>query len=284
MRVRLAVLLVLVAQVAAADPPSALWDDVAHPNRLRCAKLVEEGRTLGLAHEGRRGTDTRGPDTERVLAVLSEATRLCPRHFEALSLYGVALTRWADPVTARTVLERARQLSPAGDDKDAALAFHLAFTRAVTGELEGSLVEYRRAEALTPAADSWLLYYDLGDTLMALGRLSEAIESYRRATRARASEPMPHFALAVALDRDGQVERARVALSAGLARDPYLKILRSDRFVFLPPSDRQYYLALCHRAQGRPADARAALERFMSEVPDSPYVFRAREVLGSLNK
>lgn len=265
---------VLVAALASlADPPSALWDDVARPNRLRCARLVEEGRRLSDARTA--------VEAARALEVLDEAARLCPRDLEALALLGQAQVRSGQWATGRAALERARALAPAGDDRDPRLAFYLALARAHDGDLEGSLVEYRRAERIGGLGrETWLLHYDLGDTLMALGRLEEAIDSYRRAIKAApATEAISRFALAVALDRDGQVERSRAELRMAVAIDRRLTCLEDARYFFVPPADQHYYLALAYRALGRAAEARAKLEAFLRELPDGPYAFRARELL-----
>jgi tetratricopeptide (TPR) repeat protein len=293
---RALVLALLVSSAARADGTSALWDDVIHPNRLRCTQLLQQAR---------RGLELRtNSDDERNLARLKahhdlvEATVLCPANVEAFSLLGQALIALGDVPSARKPLERARELedagkaecgprpanSPAGCPRDPHLAFHLAFTRSLAGDLEGSVVEYRRAEQAggLPSGEQWLLPYDLGDSLMALGRLDEAIESYRRAVHAAEHNPMPRYALAVALDRDEQLEKARAELLQALADDPHQEELNRPTYVFLPPADRHYYLALTARARGKFIEARQHVQAFLAGAPDSPYVRRGRQLLATL--
>jgi tetratricopeptide (TPR) repeat protein len=260
--------------------PSPLWDDVLHPDRLRCAQMTAE---LRREFDGARTA----PDRARVTQAVEHGARRCPRSLELQALYGETLIA-AGPdfiAQARVALERARQLAPAGEDKDPRLAFHLGFVRAIGGDFAGSLREYLRAQSLggLPRHEDWLLSYDLGDTYMALGRLGEAIESYRRATRLASSEPMPRMALAVALDRDQQLEKSRAELQVGLTLDPQLRRLQSGDYVFVPRDEIHYYLALVAFARNRPADARRELEAFLAALPESPYAPRAREHLQSQN-
>jgi tetratricopeptide (TPR) repeat protein len=188
-----------------------------------------------------------------------------------------------DFASARLALERARVLY--GDDGgNAWLAFHLGFVRAVALELEDSVVEYRRAierGGIGPV-ENWRLFYDLGDDYMALGRLAEAIAAYRQAVKAAPQEPMAHLALAVALDRDGQVSRSRSEATTALSLDPQLKRAQSERFVFIPPAEIHYYLAIGHLQRARHAHARHRLRAFVAELPDGPYAGRAREQLSRI--
>jgi tetratricopeptide (TPR) repeat protein len=259
--------LVLFVAGTASAAPAPLWDDILHPNRARCAELTEQAsRVL----DGSR-------DAERAGAPLERAVRLCPDSAEVLALLGKQRVLIADYAAARPILERARILSP--DDRDGELAFYLGLSRALTGDLPGAIAEYRRAETLGRTRDAWMLQYDLGDALMALGRLAEAVPAYRRATELAPNEIMPRYALAVALERDGQLEESRRALNLALGGDPHFLHLRSPRFVFLPTEDRHYYLFLVHQARGHTTEARAELEDFIRSAPNSPYLSHARELL-----
>ncbi len=249
--------------------PSPLWESVVHPHRARCAQLVDEGR---------RALGRNSP--ELALKSFAEASRLCPDEPEAFALGGATLVDTGDYPAARTALERARALD--GDEGgDAQLAFHLGFVRALGGDFDGSLTEYRRSLQLggLGLADNWLLYYDLGDTLMALGRLAEATDAYRRSSRAAPLKAITHLALAIAYDRDGEVERSRVELSIALSQDPLLYALQSDQFIFVPAAERHYYLALGFLQRGLRSRGRWELRQFLAQLPDGPYSARARERL-----
>ena len=274
----LACLLAGAPAVAQAQPPSPLWDDVARPNRLRCAQLVDEAR--------KKRTER---DVRRSLEPLGEAARLCPTSLEVFVLLGQLRVELGLHEEARAALERARVIEDARPceracpPRDPHLAFELGFVRALAGDLQGSLIEYHRSvDAGGLGTDQWLLAYDLGDTLMALGRLSEAVDAYRRAVKAAPHEAIARFALAVALDRESDREAALVELDAALAIDPRLWCLTSGRYLFVPPSDQHYYLALCALRRGRLEDARRELEAFLGDGPDGPYAARARAHLEAL--
>ncbi len=278
------VLLALYAAPAHAEGPSPLWDDVIHPNRLRCAELVDEAR--------RRLGSRVLADKTSALELLSEAARLCPHSYDVLALCGSARLENGEAQLALPLLERARALDDAGQGscagragcttRDARLAFNLGLARAFAGDLEGSLIEYRRAEEAGGIPDQWLLLYDLGDDLMALGRLTEAIDAYRRSVHARPNEVMPRLALSVALDRDEQLEKSRLELADALKIDPFVRDLASSHYTFLPAADRFYYVALTERANKRFGEARRALQAFLNALPESPYARRARRLLASL--
>jgi len=257
-------------------PPSPLWDELVHPSRARCARVIDDAHRLieSRTSQGR----------EAAVRALSAAAPGCPASPALHALLGRELVVAGDFAAARSALERARALIPDGADHDAQLAFQLGFVRAMTGDLAGSLVEYRRAETLGGLGDEqWLLEYDLGDDLMALGRLEEAIDRYRRSVRlAPSHETMPRLALAVALERDDQLDRARAELDLALARDAGLRSLASGRFHFLPPGDEHYYRFLALRARGQLLPARRELEAFLIAIPDGPYSARARAHLRAL--
>jgi tetratricopeptide (TPR) repeat protein len=258
-----------------AAPPSNLWEEVLQPGRVRCTALVRRAERM---------LPPRGAKSEEARQLLLDGRASCATSVELLALLGRLQLERGDYVEARALLEEARRLSPEDAELDAQLAVHLGFVRSVQGDLLGSLVEYRRAEAVGPLeGDAWLLAYDVGDSLMALGRVGEAIEAYRRAIRLAPSQAIPRFALAVALDRDGQTERSRVEALAGLARDPRLRTLTQGQYVFVPPAEVHYYRFVAHRARNSPVEAVQALRAFVAELPSSPYAERAREQLRALD-
>jgi Flp pilus assembly protein TadD len=256
---------------ALAAPPSPLWDDVAHPNRPKCRELAAEADRIA---RGRNVNQERAA----IQQLLATGAKLCAKDVELLTLLGDLQVRLGDFPAARATLERARALAPAGEDRDALLALDLGLSRTMTGDLESGLVEYRRAEAIGGLRDPWKIPYDMGDNLMALGRLDEAIEAYRRAARLAPHEAIVRFALGVALDRDGQAERSRGEISTALTYDNRLSSLTSDMFMFIPPADRHYYLALAYCARRQHGEAAVELATYLAAVPNGPYAPRAREV------
>jgi tetratricopeptide (TPR) repeat protein len=123
------------------------------------------------------------------------------------------------------------------------------------------------------------VHYDLGDELMAAGRLTEAIDEYGRAVTLAPDKPVPRLAHAVALDRDGQVDRARAELDVVVTLDPALQRLDGADYIFVPAADVHYYRALALGARGSAAAARAELRAFLTELPEGPYAAHARQRL-----
>ncbi len=274
---KLLLLLCVFSTVARAD---SLWDELSTPGRGKYQALLLQARHL------RNDNDL--PAAERTLL---DATKVLPSEPAAWIMLGEVRVLARNWHAARAAFEEARRHAP--DGADPLLAFNLAVARAADGDFDGSLVEFRRAEAAAAspspvafigasAAAPWQLPYSLGDTYMALGRLAEAIAAYRRAAALEPRKPIIRFALAVALDRDEQLALSRAELDVALVYDRELRDLRGDEYPFAPAADRHYYLALAHLARGRLAAARAELRSFLAEAPNGPYAPRARDRLAGI--
>ena len=139
----------------------------------------------------------------------------------------------------------------------------------MTGDLGGAVEEHRRLEAMGGLAtpNQYLVHYNLGDELMAMGRLGEAIEEYRRAVTLAPGRPVVRLALAVALDRDEQVDRARGELGSVLGARRELRSLAADDYIFVPAAEVHYYRALALLERGATAEARLALRTFVTALP-----------------
>lgn len=270
-----ALLLLSTGRLASAAP---LWEDVAHPSRRHCVALIEEAKQA-RAHDL----------AQNAAGLLRKAAALCPDDRDVLQALGETLLAARDFDEARQSLERAQALSSAATishDAAIALAFHLGFAREVTGDLTGAIESHRALEAMggLPAPNRYLVHYDLGDELMAVGRLAEAIDEYRTAVAQAPEKPVPRLALAVALDRDGQVSRSREELNIVLSLDPQLSLLSTGEYVFVPAGDEHYYRALGWLARGSTAQARAEMRAFLAQLPESPYAARASERLIELER
>jgi tetratricopeptide (TPR) repeat protein len=271
MSVRVGALTLLVLCGASALAEASPWEDVARPNRRRCAQLAEEASKLADGHQWK-------PAAQAARA----AVALCPSDRAVLAAAGEALLAAHEFTEGRLRLERARALvdgAPAPRERELSLAFLLGFAREVTGDLEGAIEEHRRLEAMggLPSPNQYLVHYNLGDELMAAGRLGEALDEYRRAvTLAPPTKPIVRLALAVALDRNEQTDQSRNELGAVLAFDPELRSLSADDYVFVPREDVYYYRALALYERGATAEARLNLRTFVAELPSSPYLARAR--------
>ena len=269
--------LALAAIVSCASLPAgaAPWDEVAHPNRRRCAQLLGDAGKLGDVHQWQAAAS----DARTAAALCLGDRSIQQRAGEIL----LAAHEYAD---GRLRLERARLLadeSPGTHDEERSLAFLLGFAREITGDLDGAIEEHHRLEAMggLPPPNQYLVHYNLGDELMAAGRLAEAIDEYRRAVAFAGAKPVVRLALAVALDRDEEVDQARLELSGVLAFDPELRSLSAEDYVFVPPEDIYYYRALALAERGSAAEARMYLRRFLAELPSGPYAAHARRRLAA---
>jgi tetratricopeptide (TPR) repeat protein len=133
-----------------------------------------------------------------------------------------------------------------------------------------------------------VLYSNSAETMMALGRLPQAIERYREAeataTPGQLEWELAQWGLGVALDRDEQLDKARQAIQRALDFDPTMGYLADDGVFFEPAGDKHYYLALGHEVAGDRDLAIAAWRAFLAEAPSSPYARRARAHLAELKR
>jgi tetratricopeptide (TPR) repeat protein len=174
-------------------------------------------------------------------------------------------------------LKKARLLDVSGVDAER-IASELGIVLSRLGRFAEALVEYdlalrlveadRRPNSLDEDGDKAVLYGNSAETLMALGRLDQAIERYRLAEAASSAGStewqLAQWGLAVALDRDEQVEKSRAALARVLELDKPMGRLSEDGVFFEPAGDKRYYEALGHEAMGdraqtisRPSPTRA---------------------------
>ncbi len=122
-----------------------------------------------------------------------------------------------------------------------AAAYELAVCRARAGKFEAAIEGLRRI--LGRAQNQQVsVYQRLGECYMALGRLDEAIESFRQGLRLSPYSAELGFALAVAHDRDEDAAQAREALIQALSRDPRASTLAAANRVWVPPHEAHYYL------------------------------------------
>jgi tetratricopeptide (TPR) repeat protein len=118
---------------------------------------------------------------------------------------------------------------------------------------------------------------NLAETYMMVGRLGEAIETYRRALEYRADFTYG-YGLAVALDRDGQTALAREVMASYAATDRLRDLHRGSVF-FVPDGEIEYYLALGHEALEDFDQAASHYRRFIASGAHPRYQPRAAENL-----
>jgi tetratricopeptide (TPR) repeat protein len=209
-----------------------------------------------------------------------EHPELCrPGHCEA-ALAAIERVRKMDSLaleSARVAAEEGILLSRMGRFAQAMVAYERALP----------LVEAsRRPNGLDERPGSVLLWGNSAETAMALGRLDDAIRRYEiavdNAPYGDVEWQLALYGLAVALDRDGQVERARHTIQRVLERDPSLSRLHDEGVFFAPAGDLYYYEGLGHEVAGDRTRARAAFARFVQAQPHSRWIVRARAHLALL--
>jgi tetratricopeptide (TPR) repeat protein len=193
-------------------------------------------------------------------------------------------------------LKEARRLDRDGAEAER-IAGELGLVYSRLGAHNEALGEYDRALRLVEAERRPSEFADYGrslllsnsaETLMALGRLPDAIERYRQAealaSTAATEWEMAQWGLGVALDRDEQVEKSRAAIQRALDIDPTMSRLVDEGVFFEPPGDKRYYEALGHEVAGDRELALAAWRAFLAETPSSPFTRRARAHLAELKR
>ncbi len=193
----------------------------------------------------------------------------------------------------------ARRIAPDGPHQQE-IASLLGLLHSDLGQYDAALAEYDRAINLTVASslgdaedrELATLYGNSAESLMALGRLEEAIARYRASLPLARGDgdntALAWYGLAVALDRDEQVEKAREAVRQALAHDkrdaPLDGVLHHSAVFFRPVGDKWYYMALGFLGHDQPRAAADAFAKFLAAQPSSRYARRARAHLAELAK
>lgn len=124
---------------------------------------------------------------------------------------------------------------------------------------------------------------NLAETYMMVGRLEDALETYREALRG-ASDTSTWYGYAVALDRDESTRHA-LDIIKSLGRDQrdyfHLSVMRGHTF-FVPEGEKYYYFALADEAFGFDAEAIENWRRFISSGAHPEFKPRARAHLEAL--
>ncbi|MSP16756.1 MAG: hypothetical protein EXR73_09140 [Myxococcales bacterium] len=237
------------AALALAPAPGDDLDDVDLHHRLFVATVylpdAEARWRLALTHfDAMRAGDPRDP----------RETDLLPDVCTALSKLAAHGGPGTDEVLERAVREYATWRART-DETDPQLADNIAMNASNTAEL-----------------------------LMALGpeRLPEALALYAESVALYPGEPLGWYGLAVAADRDGQVERGESAMRRALELDPRMRRLTAAGVYFVPHGDLRYYEGLAHQVAGRNAAARDAYRAFLAEGKTTRYGARARAHLTEL--
>jgi len=296
MATRRTLLVLLVPLLCAATPREApskdgsdFWGNIADPGRKQFLAALRRGRSLFESAE-RMSFHLRTRTFEDALAAFLEANRVSPKN--ALGYFWLGKTyyqleRMKDAIAA---FSKVRALKPNFPD-DYSMAFKLGIAYSKLGKFEEAVVEYSRAERILAARGQGssdatfgraLLHANAAESLMAVGRLDEAIQRYVDSVALYPGYKLAWWGLAVAYDRDEQISKARDALQKAMSGDSAMTGLTQKDVFFVPAGDIHYYFAIGHESRGDGPAAKKSWQQFLQELPRSPWAFRARDHLAAL--
>lgn len=267
----------------------------------RFEKIVQEARDLHASalRIRRRENPDRITLLQRAITLLTRALLLHEHHVETRVLLGswLAHAELGDAALrqAETELQRARK-DDASRAYDCEISSILGVVYSHLQRPADAVAEYDRSLRLLPGEPELVHLFrrrqeamilgNSAEALMAIGKLDEAIRRYALAEAIDRSEQATLHALglAIAYDRDGQVQKGRDAVARALAADPGLRLFQSDDVFFIPDGDRHYYWGLINEAQDRRDDALRAFRAFLDELPHSRYAARARSHIEDLKR
>ena len=165
--------------------------------------------------------------------------------------------RSSRPGTCSSRSRRSIRASPVDRETGAAVAFNLLFHRAVletqlagADNLAAAVKDYEKDLARSDVVDETVLS-NLAEAYMMLGRLDDAIDTYRQALRTnRSTETM--YDLAVALDRDERTDQAHDVISAQgeQAMAEFHRRVAEHVTFFVPEGEDAYDFALAYESFG----------------------------------
>jgi tetratricopeptide (TPR) repeat protein len=244
------------APLRAGDPD--VWEVAASPRLARDTAALREAQRLMLAAQGAGARAT----TER--ALLSAALRAleqadAPRSPDprVRMFLGRVLAARGESARAVEVLEPALATAPwhpAATEAFAALA--LAYARLGRPRDEIGAYEAVLARQTMPEARAAALC-NQAEAYMSAGEIEEAVARYEASARLDFDNPLPHWGLAVALDRGGDHEAALQEAGVALRYDPDAAELSGPRVFFVPAHERFWYQAIGAMARARSEKDRA---------------------------
>jgi TonB family protein len=268
---------------------SDFWGNIAEPGRKQFIAALRKGRALFESAE-RMSYQLRVRSFEDALAAFREATRASPQNALGYFWLGKTFYQLERMKEAIAAFGMVRKLKPSFPD-DYSMAFKLGIAYSKLGKFEEAVLEYSRAERILAtrgqgSSDATfgraLLHGNAAESLMAIGRLDEAIQRYLDSVALYPGYKLAWWGLAVAYDRDEQISKARDALQKGMSGDNGMSALTGKDVFFVPAGDIHYYFALGHEARGDGPAAKKEWQQFLQELPKSPWAFRARDHLAGL--
>ena len=269
---------------------SDFWGNLAQPGHKKFLAALNRGR--GFYDNALKLVDSqlRRRALSDALAAFQEANRANPTKAEGFFWIGKALYELDRLKEAISAFNKARRLNP-DYDNDYSMAFTLGIAHSKMGAFETAVLEYDQAERTLAAQGLGItdaqnvratLHGNVAESLMALGRLEEAIQRYRASVALQPGYALAWWGLAIALDRDEQISKAREAVTRALAGDPDMRALTSEGVFFIPAGDIHYYFAFGYWAKGDLVRSKKEWESFLAALPRSQWAYRAQAHLAQL--
>jgi tetratricopeptide (TPR) repeat protein len=229
------------------------------------------------------------PCNERQI-YMQHPSPLCPQNPKSFDA-----ARAKEIVDAWNAFEARAPLDPrvsVDRESGAAVAFNLLFHRAVLetqmatpDDLTAAIKDYEKILERSDVPDETVTS-NLAEAYMMLGRLDDAIDTYRQALRTnRNTETM--YGLAVALDRDERTDQAHDVITAQgqQAMAEFHRRVAEHITFFVPDGEEAYYFALAYEAFGMTDSAIEYWKKFIvskAAVVHPAFKQRAREHLDPL--
>jgi tetratricopeptide (TPR) repeat protein len=153
-------------------------------------------------------------------------------------------------------------------------------------DLEAAASDYEKMLARHDGSDAAeRVLGNLAETYMMVGRMEDALETYRQAVRA-GSDTSTWYGYAVALDRDESTRQALdIIRSLGRdQRDAFSSAVRGGGTFFVPEGEKYYYFALVDEALGSFDDAIEEWKLFIASRAHPQFQPRAKAHLDALLK
>jgi tetratricopeptide (TPR) repeat protein len=255
------------------EAKSGFWEKALDPAFEKYDGLVE--RAVVLLREGDRES------VAQAAQLLKEAAHASPDRPLAHLWLGRLADRTGDFGTCAQSLAMALDIDPdldapgGSEPNEWAAQYELAVCRARSGKFEPAIEGLRRLLGRAPSQQV-AIYQRLGECYMALGRLDEAIESFRQGLRISPYSSELGFALAVAHDRDEDAAQARDVLTQALSRDPRATSLTAATRIWIPPQEAHYYLGLAYLGAEDWSRSLLHFRRYLALAGETSWTRRAR--------
>jgi len=173
-------------------------------------------------------------------------------------------TSTLDPTAARTAYEKALAQRP----DDAETLNKLGQALVALGKIDEAMPRFERAAALAP--DRWAYHFNLAHAASQLLLWDSAVAEFRRARAIQPNDHVTQFDLALALHKKG---------------DEVAAISEFEKAVALAPSDPKGHLGLAISLDrnGRMSDAVRSYRRFLELEPGSPDAEKLKAYLDSMD-